>query len=669
MSAPYAVEVPLGSTYDGLRRARLGWTALAWTIAAVVWAFAVAAVATVVASGTEPAELANWVMDVVTAVVYGAVVTLMLPRTRHPVVWLLALTAVGCAASGFATAAALLDHTLPGNGVLFYLPYWAWVPGVYATCTVVPLLAVPAQSVRRPWLLIAVSALVIVLATLPGLTAVVPGLPANPFGIHSATWQRVRSDLGMHPHRVIAVLGAVVLVWLVLRRRSAPEAQRRGLLWLIAGQAAMVIAIAAFVVPTPAGWASVAAEVSGTLLLVAQLFLPAALLVLVLGQQLWGMRTRVDRSLVWAAMTVSIALATLVLLAFVARGLPVDSDVAVALVVGVIGLGAVRLRAWIQRHVDHLVYGTGADPARLLRGVGEAEFDLDALAEALCRSLRLSAVHLLPPGPRSVRTEDGEVDIALVSRGRQVGRLVALPRPGERLDRRTTQMLSEVAGMVAMTIDLSQSVEALTAARSRVASVRHEERRALRRDLHDGLGPALAGIRLGLIAARGQQEKDPVNAAELFDTVERELSRQGEEVRRLSRSLVPLALEDGDLASALTALAARFETPGCRIDVTVSAGTEQAAGVQVALYQLVSEALLNMQRHAHATRCSVVVRRRADGDLVIAVSDDGIGIAADAVDGVGLRSMRERALELGATLRIGARPGGGTEVELRLPTP
>ncbi|WGY01029.1 histidine kinase [Nocardioides sp. QY071] len=667
---------------DARSRPPLRWQILGWLVAGTAWLLSAGAVVALIGTGTAPTNVADWIMDVVTGAVYGGVVLMMLPRSRHPVVWILVLTALGCSASGLAAGYVALDGPWPGQDLAIYLPYWAWVPGVYATVAVVPLLVVPGGRRRWPAVTFAIAAIVV--STLPSLTVVLPGLPDNPFGVPVAWWQSLSQRLGLWPDRTVALFGALVWLWLLGRVLRTPAAERRGLGWLLAGHGAMVVALGAFLLPMSEDWMGTAAEVSGSLLLVAQLFLPAALLVLVLGQQLWGVDARVNRGVVWAVMTVAIALAYLLLVGVASQVLPRHSDVALALAVGLVGLGATPLRRVVQQRVDHLVYGSGADPARLLLSVdGQGGHDIDDLAARLSRSLRLADVRIVAAQageePAAPAVRDHDATIALTSRGRPVGLLVASPRPGERLDRRTIGMLTEVAGLVGMTIDLMQSVQALTAARRRMTSIRHEERRMLRRDLHDGLGPALAGIRLGLIAARGMRDQGA--SEEMFDALERELTQQGEEVRRLSRSLVPLALDDGDLATALSTLADRFTADGLVVRVTVAEDVLLEVPVQVAVYQLASEALLNVRRHARATRCDVVLRRRADGDIVFSVADDGIGMAPGAADGIGLRSMRERAQELGGVLRLTSGPGtgsgtgseagsgAGTRIELRLPAP
>ena len=120
MSGSYAARRPVAPAYP---RIRIRWTALAWLIAGTSWAMAAAAVVALTASDTAPPNVADWVMDVVTGVVYGGVVLMMLPRSRHPVVWLLAITALGCAASGLATGYVGLDGDWPAQDLAFYLPF------------------------------------------------------------------------------------------------------------------------------------------------------------------------------------------------------------------------------------------------------------------------------------------------------------------------------------------------------------------------------------------------------------------------------------------------------------------------------------------------------------------------------------------------------------------
>lgn len=644
-----------------------GWTITAWAVAGLGWALAAAAVTMLILTGRAPQELSSWVMDLVVAVVYGATVVVLLPRARHPVVWIVAATAVGCALAAFAEFYAALDGSLPGQHLAFYGMYWAWMPGTYATVAIMPFLVLGGRSAGRT-ALVGAAAAATVLATLRGVTVVVPGLPPNPLGVDVDSWQSLIRDAGLWPDRAVAAIGAVAVGWLLRRRRQAAAEERPGLTWLVCGQSAMVAAMAVFLWPVASEHAEVAAAVSGALLLLAQAFLPVALLVLVLGRQLWGIDATISRTAVWLVMTAGVALAYLLVVGGATVVMPHRSELVLAVAVVLVGLGFAPLRAAVQRRVDRLVYGTSADADWWSLDTTGA-YDLDGLADSLRRGLGLSDVRLLPVDPTgelpSITVTPHDSVLPLISRGRVVGALVAVPRPGERLDRRTSRMLEQVAALAATTLDLMQSNEALDAARSRLVSIRHEERRVLRRDLHDGLGPALAGIRLGLSASRNLRERDPDAAEAMLDELQVELSRRSEDIRRMSRSLLPPALDEGDLRVAMESLVARFaEGLSVRLDVPddIAADPHQ----QVALYHIAGEAMLNVHRHAQARSCEVLVRRDEDG-LLLVVADDGIGLTAARTVGIGMRSMRERAEDLGGTVEVTGVETGGTRVTVRLP--
>jgi len=186
---------------------------------------------------------------------------------------------------------------------------------------------------------------------------------------------------------------------------------------------------------------------------------------------------------------------------------------------------------------------------------------------------------------------------------------------------------------------------------------RAEERRRLRRELHDGLGPLLAALRLEVDA---DARADPVRVRRLVDDAVAE-------VRRISRDLRPPDLDDAGLPGALRRLAARVAAPG-GLEVAVEvpeAPLELPAAVEVAAYRIAGEALTNAVRHANARRLTVTLRLGDDG-LRLEVCDDGIGIGSGQ-PGVGLRSMRERACEVGGQFSVSSTAGAGTTISAVLP--
>jgi signal transduction histidine kinase len=218
---------------------------------------------------------------------------------------------------------------------------------------------------------------------------------------------------------------------------------------------------------------------------------------------------------------------------------------------------------------------------------------------------------------------------------------------------------------VQLTADLQRS-------RGRLVSAREEERRRLRRDLHDELGPQLAGVGLQLEAARKLVRADPAAAEAMLDRLVRETQSAIAAIRRLAYELRPPALDELGLAGALRQQASRFASGNGAslgaLNVSVDASGELdrlPAAVEAAAYRIALEALTNVARHAGASNCTVRIQR--NGVLQLEVLDDGRGLLPDHAAGVGLSSMRERAAELGGTCAIGPGPGGGTLVCARLP--
>lgn len=191
----------------------------------------------------------------------------------------------------------------------------------------------------------------------------------------------------------------------------------------------------------------------------------------------------------------------------------------------------------------------------------------------------------------------------------------------------------------------------------------------MRRELHDGLGPALAGVGLGLRAAGNLLPGRPAEADALVGQMADEIDGMVDIVRTLAHGLLPPVLEEFGLAAALHELAARHRISG-GLDVVVDVDDVAVdvavdGAVRQAVYGIVAEAVRNAVRHAGATTCTIALRESANG-AVLSVIDDGVGLSADHVTGVGLSSMRERAEGIGGVLRIEGGPQG-TCVELTMP--
>jgi len=384
----------------------------------------------------------------------------------------------------------------------------------------------------------------------------------------------------------------------------------------------------------------------------------------------------IDRRLVaagvWVIVFSLLALVLLGLAPLAARVAPPVAALAVAaLVIGLSGIRRVLLGA-----ANRWLFGGVDDPFALVRTIGERmDASLDPLETlrrspaALAQALRLpyAAIVLAQESGESVVAEHGRrlvapTSVPLVAGGVALGRFEVSPRAhGEALSAMEIRLIETVAqhaARVAESYVLSLDVQR---AREGLVLAREEERLRLRHDLHDGLGPLLAGARMQLAAA--SRVGDVARQGELLRGAADDLGTATASVRELVDGLRPAALGEG-LVSAISAAAVGLLPD---LAVTVAAPEELpelSPAVEIAAYRIVAEALTNVARHARgATACRVAVV--VGTDLRIVVEDDGHGIPNPRA-GVGTASMRARAEELGG--RVEVRFGeDGAQVVVALP--
>ncbi len=349
----------------------------------------------------------------------------------------------------------------------------------------------------------------------------------------------------------------------------------------------------------------------------------------------------------------------------------------VVLVVALVGYGP--LREGLRRAVRRLLVGEREDRYAVVAGLASrlertttAEQQLAEVTAAVARTFGVGFVQMQVIGSTGELTTvtHGTAPAQVRSmpirfRDEEVGRLV-LSRVGirARLSGRDQELLADVVRQAAVATRSHQLAEQLQESRRQLVAAREEERRRIRRDLHDGLGPALGSVVLRLDLARNVLAPVPAEADALLVQSREEVRTALVDLRRLVHGLRPPALDDLGLAGAL-----RHEVSKVSGTIEVEVCLEElpalGAAVEVAAYRIVCEALANAVRHSSAARVRVSLSASAD-TLFLAISDDGTGIPHDKVAGVGLVSMRERAAELGGSLVVTC-PGGGTRVEATLP--
>ena len=338
----------------------------------------------------------------------------------------------------------------------------------------------------------------------------------------------------------------------------------------------------------------------------------------------------------------------------------------------------VPTQQWVQRTVNRLMYGQREEPMAVLTQLGERlelgspETVLGAIVETVATTLKLPAVRIVSESGATIASVGAsdfeEITLPISHHGEQVGQLVASVRArDEALHEHDFEILRLVARQAGPTVRAVQLNEELRRSRQEILEGREEERRRIRRDLHDGLGPALAAIAMQADTARAVVDDDPAAARDLMSAVTEQAKDVVHEVRRLVYDLRPPALDQLGLLGAVESLARQHSSPSLRVEVRSDGEVPLLhAAHEVAVYRIVSEALANVSRHSGAS-LAVVSFETVAGQLRVTVEDDGRGIDAAAPRGIGLRSMADRASEVGAALEVGERPGGGARIALALP--
>ncbi|MBH1938901.1 sensor histidine kinase [Streptomyces sp. AV19] len=356
-----------------------------------------------------------------------------------------------------------------------------------------------------------------------------------------------------------------------------------------------------------------------------------------------------------------------------------------ALVTGAVGLAlgalAYPCARGAARIVDRVYYGDRSRPYQVVRDLAERLSRAAAPGAApqlLCDTV--TQILRLPGATVTVNTRGGprvlaavgerrpEAGFPLTYEGGVIGSLDVTLRPGSQtLDRQDQEVLQFLADQASPALASLQLYEDLRAAREREIVAREETRRTLRRDLHDGLGPALSGARLQIDAAR-YAVPDDSRAAPPLDAASQGIGQAITELRRISAGLTPAALDRSGLGGALRQLVDRLgEPPHVTVDFSPDPLPRLPAAVEVAVYLIGGEALNNVVRHSGADRAELTVRVVPDS-VTIEVHDNGRGLTGRSTGtGLGLRSMEERAGELGGRCAITEGEGGGVTVRAWFP--
>jgi two-component system NarL family sensor kinase len=676
------------------------------------------------------------VLTGVVSLVYPTIGALIVSRLpRNPIGWIFCgvglLYQIQHFTLAYSNYALAESFALPWGQYVGWFSTWIGFAGLILAGIFLMLLFPDGHLLSRRWRIVMWAA--ILGATLAALAdafypgrLVTHGYVENPFGAMGVFggWLTAYASLPVSKLLASALLLVSTLAALfspLVRLRRASGDARQQLKWFLYAAMPAAVCLSAFLVEAMISnyamivmfkmWSTLDINIGNKSynLFYASSYVPAfALLILalftcvaILRYKLYDIDLLINRTLVYGSLSACIVgtymLAVVGLgVLFQARG-----NLAVSLVATVVVAVLFQpLRSRLQRGVNRLMYGERDDPSAVTSRLGRRieatlapEAMLPTVVETIAQALKLPYVAILlkeGDGFRSAASygsPGAEPEaLPLIYQREEIGRLVIAPRaPGEQFSTGDRRLLEDLARQAEVAVHAVRLTADLQRSRERLVATREEERRRLRRDLHDGLGPTLASFALKLEGVRKLVRRKPEDAEVLLSRLTEQTQDTVMDVRRLVYGLRPPALDDlglvaairqqaeshgfvaheafsgatGDGVSGETGLVFSLEAPGNMPTLP--------AAVEVACYRIAQEAITNVARHAYAKTCRVRLSvDRGASVLELEITDDGAGIPGDRVAGVGLSSMRERAEELGGTCKVEPGPQGGTRVLARL---
>ena len=670
--------------FAGRVAAPLAWSLCVLTLAAVAGAFWLAAL-----NRYDP-RLVTYVLGSALGGPVGALVASR--RPENVVGWLAIAGSLSWALLEFTRQYAIYGlltepGSLPFARAAAWPPNWLASVGLMLVFCFVPLYFPDGRLPSRRWQPVAVFA-VFVCAVLSLFLAFTPvnveisGV-SNPLGIE-----------GLRP--LVGALGVIApVLWLgtsmasaasqVVRFRRSRGVERQQVKWFAyAAALAIFFAVVVTVSDKVLGPYAVLNEAFSAVLLpfvFGGLWL--AIAVAILRYRLYDIDLVINRTLVYATLTASVVCVYVLVVGYLGNLFRAEDNLLVSLfATGIVAVIFAPLRDRLQRAANRLMYGERDEPYAVLSRLGQRLEGtlapgavLPAIVDTVAGALKAphAAISLKIEDRFETAAEHGTrtgapLVLPLVYNNETVGRLEVSPRakgePYAPADRRLLEDLARQAGVAAHAVRLTADLQR---SRERLVTAREEERRRLRRDLHDGVGPRLAALTLKIETARNRLSHDPAADYLLSDLAGRAHEAVAD-VRRSVHALRPPVLDELGLIPALRETAAQYGGDNLRVSVRAPETLPPLpAAVEVAAYRIAQEAMTNVVRHAGARRCTVGLDPDAGGVLRLEVKDDGRGMDGGRGVGVGLSSMRERAEELGGTLVVEAAPAGGTVVRAELP--
>lgn len=415
--------------------------------------------------------------------------------------------------------------------------------------------------------------------------------------------------------------------------------------------------------------------------------IPISIAYAILKYRMWQIDWILSRTLIYGMLTFVVISFHVLFVGGLGFLLQSPGNIVISLLsTGLIAMMFQPLTAFFQRLVNRLIYGERDEPLSILSRLAERLEQTLALDQVLpemmaimIRALKLSYVEITLKNGKIYRVgqETGKkARFPLLHQGDEVGYLEAGSRAEtESFSKKDIKLLGNLSKQFAIAAHSVMLNTELQRSREKLVSAREEERRRLRRDLHDGIGPSLAAQTIKVGVSRQLLHDKPSAADELLASLEDDLAQTLTDIRRIIYNLRPPSLDDLGLVGAVKEFVSEVKRPyakqGIDGDLAIAVHVHTplpslSAAVEVAAFRIVQESVTNVLRHARASACTIELHGVKQG-LKIVVTDNGLGIPNGAKKGVGLLSMRERAGEIGGTIFVQSGENAGTRVEVFLP--
>jgi signal transduction histidine kinase len=414
----------------------------------------------------------------------------------------------------------------------------------------------------------------------------------------------------------------------------------------------------------------------------ALLFMPFSIGIAILEQRQRHLSVAFSRTIVYSFVTLIVMGVYVLIVGSLGFLLNDQNNIFISLLAtGIVAILFQPLRTKIQHSVNTLVYGDREDPYKILSSLTQRleltmtnSSVLYTIVEEVAKALKLpfAAIEIELGGNFERVAAFGEElqvrsEFPLKLKGECIGILIVGARSlQETLPPDKVYLLDDLLRQVTMAVQTVRITSELKRSRIKLVSFREEERRRLRRDLHDGLGASLASISLSMDTLVFQNGVDLAVKNRLLELQEN-LRKAIAGIRQLVYNLRPPALDELGLIFALDELCRQYE--GSSIKVSLEASEIDFplhAAIEVAAYRIVQEAVTNAGKHSKGSYCKVTLGLE-DTSLIITIADDGVGFHDNWKNGIGLHSMKERAEEVDGQFIIKNNSDEGTTIEVRLP--